>query len=349
MLAPMWRKDKPRMSAEVRGWESVSDKITAWLGGVVRSGVVSFLLEEKVCSQNTEQWALRRESEHKNRIVLAARELLALGLAIWLGGCVSARKAEEEAAPIAEAERVSAPFRVGERLTYEAYYGLLRAGTVTLTVQDVVEVCARPTYHVVMTLRSTPTFSNLLDVDDRVESYIDTDDLVPWKFAKVQVEGDYEHDEMTILDQENHWGHYRSNGSGFTKDYEIPEKCQDTLSIFYFVRLLSYDVGQRFVVKVMADEKIWDLAFEVKAAARRTIYRGGSYDTYVVESDACFDAGTLRKGTGRLWITMDEMKRIVCVKTKLSFGYLTLAMVGAENIYENPWAQEGETLSPEPG
>ncbi len=264
-----------------------------------------------------------------------------------MGGCVLTRKPEEEAPRIAQAEPAPAPFEVGERLTYEIYYGLARAGTATLTVQDVVEVNSRPTYRLVMTVKSTPLFSKLLDVDDRIESYVDTEKFIPWKFLKIQKEGDYRHDEVTILDQQYHQGHYRSNRTGYTKDYEIPERCQDTLSIFYFLRLLPYAVGERFAVNVMADEKTWEVAFEVKDAVRRTIYRGGNYDTYLVESNASFDAGTLREGNGRLWLARDGKKRIVCVKTKVSFGYLTLAMVRADNIYEDA-VDEEDTPVPEP-
>lgn len=262
---------------------------------------------------------------------------------------MSAGKLAEKTATVPEPkpERLSPPFRVGERLTYEVYYGLVRAGTATLVVHDVVQVCGRPTYHVVLTATTTPTFSKIFRVNDKIESYIDTEEFIPRKFAKVQEEGDYRHDEVTILDQEHHLGHYRSNRSGYTKDYEIPERCQDTLSIFYFLRLLWYGIGDRFVVKVMADEKIWDVAFQVKEAVRRTIYRGGSYDTFLLEADANFDAGTLRKGRGRLWITMDERKLIVCVKTKLAFGYLTLAMVKADNIYEDVGGKKREAFSSE--
>lgn len=262
-------------------------------------------------------------------------------LALTLVGCVSTQKKDEKptATPLSP-EELSAPFRTGERLTYEVYYGLIFAGTATLVVQDMVEVCGRMTYHVVLTASTSPAFSKIFRVNDRIESYIDIENFVPWKFAKVQEEGDYKHDEATILDQQNHLGHYRSNRTGYTKDYEIPEGCQDALSIFYLVRLLPHNVGERIALKVMADERIWDAAFEVKEIVKRTIYRGGAYEAFLLESDATFDAGALQKGQGRIWVSTDDRRLPVCVKTQLTFGNLTLAMVKADNIYENPQGDE---------
>ncbi len=260
-----------------------------------------------------------------------------------LGGCVSARKATQDFPLVVKPtrEQVSPPFEVGERLTYEAYYGLVRAGTATVEVQGEVEVSGRQTYHVVLTARTTPTFSKILKVDDRIETFIDKEEFIPRKFAKDLNEGDYRCDEETILDQENHVGHYRSNRSGYTKDYELPESCQDTLSMFCFLRLLSYGVGEKFSLKVMADEKIWDVAVGVREKVRKTIYHGGSYDTYLLFGDAAFDSGSLRKGSSRLWITADDRKLIVCVKTKLGFGYLTMVLVKVEKIHEPPEEENG--------
>jgi hypothetical protein len=257
-------------------------------------------------------------------------------LAMTLGGCVSVRKIIEEVPPVVRLApgALTPPFELGERLTYNVYYGFIRVGTATLVIEEVAQVCSRQTYHVVLTAKTTPTFSTIYRVDDRIETFIGEEEYIPWKFAKDLKEGDYRCDEETILDQEYHLGHYRSNRSGYTEDYEIPERCQDTLSTFYFLRLLSYSVGERFLVKVMADEKIWDVVFEVKERARRSVPGGGSYDTFVLASDADFDSGSLRKGSGSVWISTDERKLIVLIKTKLSFGHLTLALVKVDNIYQ---------------
>lgn len=270
------------------------------------------------------------------------KRLLNMLLSVTLAGCVSSPKTDEKAAAPRLPEELSAPFRVGERLTYDVYYGLIFAGTATLVIENIVAVCGRMTYHVMLTAKTSPAFSNVFRVNDRIESYIDVERFIPWKFAKVQEEGDYRHDEVSILDQGNHLGHYRSNRTGYTKEYEIPEGCQDTLSVFYFMRLVPYEVGETVTLKVMADERIWDARFETKEVTKRTIYRGGTYETFLVESDASFDMGALQKGEGRLWVSTDERRLPVCIKTRLTFGNLTLALVKADNIYENPQGNESK-------
>jgi hypothetical protein len=280
--------------------------------------------------------------------MLCSRGLSSILLAIALGGCVAGTKPVEQPPPVVSLppQGGSAPFVLGERLTYDAYYGLIHAGTATLLVQDLVEVCGKPTYHIVLTAKTSPTFSKIFKVDDRIETFIDQQEFFPWKFAKLLYEGDYRCDEETILDQANHVGHYRSNRSGYTKDYEIPERCQDTLSVFYFLRLLDYSPGQEFLLKVMADEKIWDVAVSVKERVKRTIYRGASYDTFLLTPNIAFDSGSLRKGIARLWISTDPRKLIVCIKSKLAFGYLTFALVKVDNIYDQQQPQTSSIFPP---
>ncbi len=296
----------------------------------------------KICQRDRDTKAVQA--------VCVKKALLCLLPAVIVTGCVTPEKMPQRApqADVRVAGIVPSPFKVGERLIYDVYYGLILAGTATIVVEGVEEICARPTYHIVLTAMTLPTFSKIFRVNDIVETWLDTEKLVPWKFAKSLREGDYEHDEVSILNQHNHLGHYRSLRSGSTKDYQLPEGCQDTLSILYFLRFLPYSVGDTFSLKVMADEKIWDVTVQVKERVKRTIYRGASYDTFHLLPDVNFDAGALRKGKGRIWITADHRRLIVLVKTKLPFGYLTFALVKADNVLEDRKQQEEEILTATP-
>jgi hypothetical protein len=271
-------------------------------------------------------------------------------VALAVGGCASQRKPTEGQFSVGVPEVVGAsvPFRVGERLTYDVYFGLMRAATAEVVLQEIVNVGDRPTYHIVLTVNTTPTFSKIFKVDDKVETYVDTEQFIPLKFAKSQHEGDYDHEEVSTLDQTNHQGHYESLTSGMEKDYDLPDRCQDSLSVLCLLRLLPLEVGKTFAMKVMADEEIWEVRVKVEGEVKRTIYQGGSYDTFLLVANVNFDAGTLQKGRGRLWLTTDERRLLVCLKTKLAFGYLTFAMVKADNIYEDSAGEEGEPPKAEP-
>jgi len=67
------------------------------------------------------------------------------------------------------------PFRVGERLSYQAKVNFLNAGTATMSVEGIEPIRGRPTYHTVFDVRGRVL---MFHVDDHYESWFDTTSLV---------------------------------------------------------------------------------------------------------------------------------------------------------------------------
>src|SRR5690242_16805459 len=99
------------------------------------------------------------------------RTLLLLAAAVGLIG-VSDRKPLVPTPPPA---RASVPFRVGERLTYQAKINFLNAGSATMTVVGVEDVRGHPTYHTTFEVKGRVL---LFHVDDHYDSWFDTTTLV---------------------------------------------------------------------------------------------------------------------------------------------------------------------------
>ena len=204
-------------------------------------------------------------------------------------------------------------FGVGEQLVFEISYGPIKAGTAVMEVKEIIPLNGRDCYHAISTARSNKIFSSFYKVEDRVESFFDAKGLFTWKFVQHLREGTYRADRFAHYDQENH----TVTTNRGTMD--IPPYVQDVLSTMYYVRTQQLEVGQVLYVTNHSGRKIYPLAVKVH---RREFVEvpSGTFDCFVVEP--MLKAGGLFKHEGRIWVwlTADEKKMPVLMKTKVIIG-----------------------------
>lgn len=159
-------------------------------------------------------------------------------------------------------------FKRGENLSFRVHYGIMDAGTATLSVTDEArDLGGRKTFHVVGLGASKGTFDWFFKVRDRYETYIDEKALVPWLFVRRISEGGYQCSQDYIF---NHFSEKVSVGEG--KVYPIEPNMQDMLSAFYQARNLDLSnakPGQLFSLKCFVDNEIWPL--QIKFIGKETV------------------------------------------------------------------------------
>src|SRR3569832_1084165 len=90
-------------------------------------------------------------------------------------GLVGLAGAPAPVTPSRAIEVGSFPFRVGERLTYQAKVNFLPAGAASMSVEGIETVRGRSTYHTIFDVRGHVLF---FLVNDHYESWFDTTTLV---------------------------------------------------------------------------------------------------------------------------------------------------------------------------
>ncbi|MDF2437575.1 MAG: hypothetical protein K0Q95_1951 [Bacteroidota bacterium] len=159
-------------------------------------------------------------------------------------------------------------FKRGEQLSFRVHYGIMDAGTATLTVTDEEKnLGGRKTFHIVGLGQSKGTFDWFFKVRDRYETYIDEKALVPWLFVRRISEGGYKCEQDYIF---NHFSEKVNVGDG--KVFPIEPNMQDMLSAFYQARNLDLSnakPGQLFSLKCFVDNEIWPL--QIKFIGRETV------------------------------------------------------------------------------
>ncbi len=207
-------------------------------------------------------------------------------------------------------------FRVGEKLTFDVKYGFVNAGVAEFSIPKIIKLAGRETYNVVFRVNSVPAFDLFYKVRDRYETFIDVEGIFPWRFEQHIREGGYSRDFSAFFDQRK--------GKAKTSEgqYDIPPYVNDIVSAFYFARTYDYSkmkVGDKIQLQNFYKDKVYPLDVVFHGKERITV-AAGTFDCIILEPLA--KEGGLFKSEGNmlLWVTDDDIRMPVKVKTKVIIG-----------------------------
>ena len=222
----------------------------------------------------------------------------------------------------ADGERKPSPtvFGPGERMEFSIDYGVVNAGSGSLEVVGLTEHNGRQVYHIQSKANSNRFFSAFYKVRDKVVSYIDVETLGSVYFHKRLREGDYKKDVEIDFDHETNLATY-ANG----KSFEIPPGTHDVLSAFFYVRNLDLAPGKVYSIPAHSSGRTYDL--KVLVHGRETVeVKAGTYECFVVEPQLEGDGLFKHEGRMSLYITDDEYRIPVLIKTKVPVGSIDVQM-----------------------
>lgn len=220
----------------------------------------------------------------------------------------------------------------GEYLEYDASYGFFDAAKATLEIDKSSKlVNGRNTMHIVGKGKTMGTFKWFFKVEDRYETYIDEEAMVPWKFIRHVREGGYS------LDRSIEFNQFANKATVIqkdTKDYKVKPNTQDLLSAFYYARTLDLQnakIGQEFTINTFFDHEMYPL--KIKFLGRDEI------ETDLGEFNALKFRPMVEKGRVfkeeedmTLWISDDANKVPLRLKTNLMVGSIKLDLVKHRNL-----------------
>jgi hypothetical protein len=232
-------------------------------------------------------------------------------------------------------------FQVGEKLTFVVRYGIIKAGEATMEVEGIVPIGDREAYKVVSKARSARTFDLFFKVRDQVESWIDTRGMFSWKFNKLLREGGYKFD--LLVDYDQLYGKANVKSIRYEdaepleirdqneKIIEIPPYVLDILASFYYVRTQDLELGMPLYLTNHDNEKIYDLKVIIQ---RREVIKvkAGKFRSIMVQPVLRGDAIFKQKGELRVWLSDDEYKIPIQMKSAVFIGKITTELKKIEGI-----------------
>ncbi len=256
-----------------------------------------------------------------------ATPLLAAALLAAFGAQAIAEQQTQEQPPQETAAAASGqvsgarrpnPYGVGERLEYDVRFGAIRAGRGSMEVKGIETIRGRPAYHTVFEVKGGIPFFRVHSV---FQSWTDTASLSSLRFIQDQDEGPRERERHYEIFPDRQVYTERVAGEG--EEQPSVANPVDDGSFLYFIRTVPLEVGQTYtfnnyfrpdrnpvVIRVLRRE-------QVKVPA-------GTFDAIVIQPSIKTRGIFSEKGQAEVWLSNDDRRIMLQMKSKLSFGSLNL-------------------------
>ncbi|MDR0515916.1 MAG: DUF3108 domain-containing protein [Fibromonadaceae bacterium] len=225
----------------------------------------------------------------------------------------------------------SYPF-VGETLDYEISWGVIPAGNARMLVRETknkneLEIISRAWNH---------SFFKILTVNDTVKSRVSADSLLPKVFDQKISEGSYVRNALTVYNFETKKAHikdtaYKSSEFRHGIDTVITlngnERC--ILSAFYLARTYKFEPGDTIYFSAIGGVKKYQL--KVICHKREIINTAlGKKNCLIIEPIILGDGLFKAKGKLTIWLTDDEERLPVLMKSEIAIGSIKASLIGVK-------------------
>jgi len=215
-------------------------------------------------------------------------------------------------------------FGARESLKFSVQYGIIHAGNAWLEIPEVRQYQGHEVYLLRARAESNAFFSRFYKVRERIESYWDRRGRYSRRYVEDRREGKFRQQSDIVFDPVRNEAVY-SDG----RTFPVPARVQDALSAFYYFRTQALPLGGSIVFHYHASRKSQPL--QVKVLGRERIETpAGTFDCIGIEP--ILKAGGIFKNSGRLviWVTDDERRMPVLMKSKVAIGSISVVLVEAK-------------------
>jgi len=232
-------------------------------------------------------------------------------------------------------------FQPGEKVRYKAYYNWgfiwVHAGNVLFEV-DQVNHRNQKAYRFQASGRSLKSYDWIFKVRDHFSSLATKSLLNPRGFRRNTYEGGYAVENEYIFDHNRSKIYTQVNNSKepYKEDtLSMEKRVFDVLTAIYYARNLDfskYDVNQKIPLNLIIDNKIYELYLRYQGQEEIKIRGDQHYNC--IKFSAMLVEGTIFSGGEHLsvWVTNDQNRIPVMVKSKILVGSVKAILQSAENL-----------------
>lgn len=224
-------------------------------------------------------------------------------------------------------------FSIPERLQYDLTWTGIKTGEATLEARQHGQYI-----QLISTAESAKWVSLLYTVEDTVTSTLRRGGQrksegafigVPHRYRITLQEGKYRRDKEILFDYPagkiTHINHLRKE----VQEFPVKGPVFDPLSSFYYLRNLPLVVGKSVSIDLFDNKKIY--ALEVQVLRKETVKTpAGTFPSLVVKPLMKSEGIFHRKGDILIWLSDDERRIPVQVKTRVVLGSVKAVLVGGK-------------------
>ena len=211
------------------------------------------------------------------------------------------------------------PFNIGEKLEFQLSWAGLPAGTLTMEVKERTKIHGREAIHITSKSWSNDFISTFYKLDVSIDDFMDAENLSTLKCEIKQKKKNRNRSKLLIYDYEKKQVKFTKKNE--TKIYDVPSHIYDTLSSIYYLRTQELVSGKSIRINTFSNGKFYTV--DIRILNKEKIKTdAGTFDTIKVYP--LIKGDDLLKGKGEMfiWLTDDEYKIPVKIKTKIKFGHI---------------------------
>jgi hypothetical protein len=222
-------------------------------------------------------------------------------------------------------------FKADEEIKMKVFYSTLGmyvgAGEATFTAA-LERYNGKAVYHLVGTGATYSFFDGFFKVRDRYESYVDTTDLLPYKFVRNIDEGGYKkYNNVTF----NHEANTAVSTNGV---FKVTDCIQDVVSMVYYARNINFDkykVNDKILFDMFLDDEIFHMY--IRYMGKETIKtRYGKFNSIKIRP--LLIKGTIFEGGEKMtaWLSDDPNHVLLRAESPIAVGSIKVDMMSYKNL-----------------
>jgi hypothetical protein len=224
----------------------------------------------------------------------------------------------------------SVPFYPNEKLTFTVMWAFIHAGDAVLEICPIETIKGVPSYHFIMTAKSSKFVDLFYKVRDRIDSYTDIHMTHSLLYTKRQ-QGKSKRDIVVSMNWEKGVAQYSNFGKKAAPISILPGAF-DPLSIFYAFR--THKLADNTIIKTPVTDGKKCVIGNARVIKRETIrVPTGSYDTYLVEPEMEHIGGVFKKSKNAklsIWVTADNKCMPVRIESEVAVGSFVAELISCE-------------------
>ncbi len=179
---------------------------------------------------------------------------------------------------------------------------------------------------------STPFVSVFYKVDDLAVSSVKKEargnlPVTPYNYKLKTSEGRHKKDKEVYFDFRTRKATYYSYLDREQQVFDIGEFTMDALSCFFYVRYLPLHVGKSVFVEIFDNKKLYKA--EVQVLRKEELQTPlGTFQTILIKPVLLSEGIFSRKGDILIWLTDDDKRLPVLLKTKVKVGSISATLTG---------------------
>jgi hypothetical protein len=222
----------------------------------------------------------------------------------------------------------SIPFAVGEKLTYQIFWGPFVVGRATLEVAGIEKFDGHDCYCLVAKAKTSGLIDFLFPVDSTAESWLDCDGLFTRQYREDRTEGKHHRSSETHYDYANKETVITDRLDGRVRRMPLDQPVQDVISSLYVMRTrkLMVDTDQTFMINAGTTNYL----VTIRPDQRKSVWVRPTGDVMAlrIEPTPTLNIVSANKGHMWFWVSDDARRLPLLVTSEIKLGDARLVLYG---------------------